>query len=106
MTVTWFNVLDFSAKQKNRDLGGGLIYQGKFIWLNVVCATALWEHKGGQEDIRKISGKMHKKQPRKKCIRFTYRFYLGLIFVSLHNQNLILFTKIKFECIFIVITRD
>ena len=67
---------------------------------------SLWEYKGGQEDIRKISGKMHRKPPTEKCIRFTYRFYLGLNFVSLNNQNLVHLTKIKFECKFTVITRD
>ena len=40
--------------------------------------TALWEYKGGQEDIRKISGKMHRKPPTEKYIRFTYRIYLTL----------------------------
>ena len=58
--------------------------------------TALWEYKGGQEDIRKISGKTHRKPPTEKCNRFTYRFYLGLSFVSFDNQNLVHYTKIEF----------
>ena len=37
--------------------------------------TALWEYKGGQEDIRNISGKTHRKPPTKKCIKFTDTFY-------------------------------
>ena len=39
VTVTWFNLLEFSAKQKNGDFSGGSIYRGKFFWLNVARAT-------------------------------------------------------------------
>ena len=40
--VTGFNLLEFSAKQKNGDFSGGLIYRGKFLWLNVARATGSW----------------------------------------------------------------
>ena len=64
-------------------------------WL-LSASSALWEYKGGQEDIHRISGKMHRKPPTEKYIRFTYRIYLGLSFVSFNNQNLVYYTKIKF----------
>ena len=70
------------------------------ITISIEKTTALWEYKGGQEDIRKISGKMHRKLPMEKYIRFTYRLYLGLSFVSFNNQNLVHYTNIKFKCIF------
>ena len=61
---------------------------------------ALWEYEGGQEDNRKISGKMYVRLPTERYIRFTYTIYLGLSSVSFTNQNLLHFTKIKFYCIF------
>ena len=71
-------------------------YQQTMVMMTHMVTTALWEYKGGQEDIRKISGKTHRKPHMEKCIRFTYRFYLGLIFISFNNQYLVHFNKIKF----------
>ena len=56
-------------------------YDLRCINSKVHCYTALWEYKGGQEDIHKTSEKLHRKPRTEKYIRFTYRFYLGLSIV-------------------------
>jgi len=95
----------FSANKRYKLLDNWWIYLS-CDFVHFPRCSALWEYKGGQEDIQNILGKTCRKPPTKKCIKFTSTFYVGLSFVLFNNLKLLHLTRIKFYYISTGITRN